>query len=558
MKRKAFLFIFLIFAAAVVFAAMGRKAEASFGASPEGVILENLEIRGDEETDRVESSLILVNSSKEVWEAEIALPLLSGGFAPGSLVLWASEPFLRTGEDRLRLHLEPGGSLRLQYSYQPAQPLDRRRVIGLDLEQPLLKELPVNRLYFSLSLREEDLPLVKEIAPANWVLEGQSISIELFQPSPGPLLNRIYVEKETMRDLKGSREREIAESQRLVMKYYRDWLKHVKALPIETPISQVFLLMCGREDLVDSPEGHALFYAGLGSYNGYRSLLDYCILKQALREDLSGSQRSALADSMYFYDMWPVNRELLRRITRTEPLYHLAVSYELNQSLAGADLYRKEMEYLLARPGGIAFGEWPEDLFFRVSVIGPDTPRDQESLKAFLETVGAEMLVRQKILDNRRGTLYEKPADEYGSIRSISHVYGTDGLDLEQLKAFVEAAWHIAYRRPPIIKNPPLKELLPIPSLIHYTGEVATSPPDGRYYYHYYDLGHYRAYMAGLEFYRRILTSPDIEEQNRIYRESLEKERQELRDRIRLLEETLPLVSERLREKALRLQWQIQ
>ena len=145
----------------------------------------------NEVSNEVESTLILENTGNETVTADLKLPRVSAGIQKGSLQVTASGNALRLTEDELRLTLEPGKNTVLSYRYLTKDPLIHARVIGMDFKTLVFREGGrIGHFRISVTLREEDLPLVEEVFPVNFTLEEKTVSVELFDVSPSSLLDR--------------------------------------------------------------------------------------------------------------------------------------------------------------------------------------------------------------------------------------------------------------------------------------------------------------------------------------------------------------------------------
>ena len=320
--------------------------EASFPESSDPNCLHavDFEIHIDESRGEVDSRLLLQNTGEAAFRGSLSLPLFSGGMKDGSLQLeikGQGEAGLQSGEKAL-LYLPPGESLLLTYSYESGRDLAQASLIGFDLRSLCFRDgAGIGRVSFSILMAEEDLPLVKDIRPINWTLDKQTLSLELYDVAPSPLLDRIYVEKETYRNLKSQTfmkyeyeqetgsvlvEEETPELVKTILSSYRRWFQEgIGDESFPRDVELLFAKMCGY----DISKTQDMFPPWYGDYQslsyyenqGYKNLVVYLILREMGKQSLD--QKSAFSMCAGLLQgsnhrknaaIWPVNRELMRQM----------------------------------------------------------------------------------------------------------------------------------------------------------------------------------------------------------------------------------------------------
>ena len=175
--------------AVVTFLESGRQEDLS---------VLDCDIQIDEASDTVETRLILENTGSETVRLNYTLPLISAGVKPGTLQLSASDEAERTSESEVYFSLKPQGSIVFSYSYQTKNSLTHAGAVGVDLTKLIFgKSGRIGHISVAVDMKEEDLPLIDEIFPVNYRVDGCRISVELYDFAPSALLNRFYIAKES-------------------------------------------------------------------------------------------------------------------------------------------------------------------------------------------------------------------------------------------------------------------------------------------------------------------------------------------------------------------------
>lgn len=514
MKRFFFLLGLLLF-----FAWPGKAAQASPS-------LLNFEIFIDEAENRIESRMMFASEGNEESDYVFSLPYLAGGPKEGSLRLESSIPLEWESPDTLRGKIGPAG-LSLSYSYEAADSLIHARVISLDL----IKLLPpgtqsIGRVFFSLSLREEDLPLVKEIFPYNWSLRDKTIEIELNCLSPGELLGRIYIEKDSYRYLKGNREYELNESQAFVLENYTKWFSEGIPFKAFNDLTTSFYPLWGDALPENSEERYMLFHnltehdSPNNRVQSFYNIFTYLLMREMIRRERP-EEEMLLLRSHLTVRMWeaPLIQEMLRQQFYPDKLYHVAVAYARDPSLKGIStvakpfgLSRRQLteEDLLTAEKAFFNTILPSEksIPFRIHKIYDTEQYSPEELSSFLLATGSHILVKHMILNNLDNKLlfYEETggtAKYYHQFFSVS----SGNISEETIRKYIrDSRWGEAdiSNQESVFLNKEDSQInaLPLPAFTVYPGALQKEE-DG---VHYVELNtSYGDFIFGLELYGKLL-----------------------------------------------------
>ncbi|MBQ3791768.1 MAG: hypothetical protein II797_01565, partial [Clostridia bacterium] len=471
----------------------------------------------DEVSNEVESTLILENTGNASVSATVKLPRLSAGIQKGSLDLYASEDVLRLSEGEVFLTVAPKKTLTLTYLYRTKEPLVQSRAIGVDFKSLLFSESgTIGHFSVSITLREEDLPLVSEVFPINYTLEETTVSVELFDIRPNALLNRFYLTKETYRNLKSGREYELNEPQQFVLDHYREWFRDglgeagrygressfYKAMyPDSTPRS-------------DEEPVYTLYRQLAEGTEAFRQIFLYLYLRDEIRKANDTGRLAGMLSADY--PVWPLVAEIARQRLFGDELHLFGIGYEKEPSLGDHLLYVKqalddygqkvetfyvrEEEILTARPSWIeTILSDPIHLTFRVSKLGVQQVQDAEAIESYLEAIGAEGFVKQKLLDNRDGRYRTDIIWGNGTYYSAASSGNLTAEDLQNAYYYEDFKYQYGDLEGFSVEDPVLSSLS-LPAFTHYIGaveedyRVRTSQMPGY-------LGRY----FGLEYYEQVI-----------------------------------------------------
>ncbi len=524
----------------ILLAAAGCLGAKAFGTrtseSGEGLSVLSCSVRIEEESGLVETELLLENTGSSSLEKELLLPRISAGIREGSLFLEASGETERTAEDRLWLRIPARETLWIRYRYTAAENLVNAGAIGLDLTQePFSEGQKIGRLLFSLTLREEDIPLVREIRPQNWRFDGRSVSLELRDFRPSQLLDRLVVAKDSYRNLKGSREYEPTEEQLYVLDHCRQWFREgLDADPGLWPEYRSSYLYCLLNELsadqayLHGGNARKLQKSLRQGSDSYQHILEYLAVRELLRSEEAlallreRTDRVMLGAGEPEADLAPLTRELLRQALFGTELHLFTVQPVSEPALAGVHLCRyrllnegtgahdypaiTETEALTSRPTSWYQAEcffWA--LPYRTVVLPRDRVFGAEELEDFLAATDSEVFVRQKLLDARG----REPDLSFGNEELGVALYALpEGAALTE-REWTEAAGSVPdrwpHRRILLKGEDPLLGALPIPAFIHYAGIVTEKK--GRTLLEVFSLGSYLSREGGVSLYARIAGS---------------------------------------------------
>ncbi|MBP3728926.1 MAG: hypothetical protein J6H18_01490 [Lachnospiraceae bacterium] len=478
------------------------------GISPsQGLSLLAFESRIEEVSGTVQSSFLIENSSDTPWQGGLPLPILSTGALPGSLSVQAGSSALLIEERVLLCQIPAGDCLQVSYQYQSAAPLIHARILLQDLTDGFFSLFPcIEEFSLSLSLRENDIPLVKEIFPLSWDFSDNTIRISFSGIIPGPLLSSVYVEKESYRDLKSGREgeTELTAVEQFLLSHCSSWFAEGLSLP-EQPqdIYTIFNHMLGKKNTPGARDREDWWsdYQNLVNSNpAFLRLVHYLILREYLRGNLHSPE---ILDCFYSLpnSLDPISSNLLCRFQTGEAPCRLVVGYDMDKALEDIPVYYYSTDYfqtieidgvtypvsntslktafprslLRTRPDSMICGEM---FGFRVQELNPYLSFSPEELENYLYAVEADLYVQQRFIDARQDQLPQY-TDEQGNPQLFAAFFTLvqeAPISVEVFREIISAkcgdipnvysAWHMD-------ANPedPLSRLS-LPCLIHYIGGV--------------------------------------------------------------------------------------
>ncbi len=462
----------------------------------------------DEETSGVQATLLLKNPTAEVLTTPFSLPEDALSAAPDTL-----KCFLDGAETPLpdQITVPANGYLTIEYFYRTATPLRDAKVISFDLSRLVFTEgAKIRKFSFALHLCEEDVPLVTDIQPVNYTYEDQTVSVVLYDFAPSRLLDRVYIAKDTWKDLASSREFEPNEEQQYFLENYRDWFANGMPIGTDEYIAFDYNVMRGKD-----PNDWETFYEG-GYYDleehtdGFIHAAEYLYQKARL----AASGEIEIEPPMYGYEssMTPFlyaesfcsksQREMFRVVA--------CVEFADNPSLEGRTLYTEKttdqgwneevgcyrvtdfvpitQQQAVQTTVSVIHMSSGLPLQSHIAILPGSLSATPEEIAAFVDTIGATYYIRQM--------LYDGTVTPYPSTTETYPTYDEDGNEIGQ-KAFEfpfeavigyfgeenepiaraatelsEMDWHTDYQLMPV--SDPVLERLDIPAVILYRGYVHT------------------------------------------------------------------------------------
>ncbi|MBQ6075578.1 MAG: hypothetical protein IJK86_05410 [Lachnospiraceae bacterium] len=563
MKIRHFLILMFLMIAMLCPGFASRAAAQEQGAACPDFL--ELDVQADEASGQVDCVWMLENPSDTPWAGELALPVLSTGYREESLEVSASAACFYTGGGRLRCRIEAGEVLTVRYRYQSTASLVHARIIALDLTAEPFSRFPqIGHLRFAFTLREEEMPLVREISPINWTFEDNVISVELFRFTPSRLLPRIYVEKETFRDLKSERAATPNEVQRIVLSRYPEWFED--GLPPwgrDENIYDLFARMLeddlGRRSLHYEP--WELYEKLLENDLIYNHMFCYLLLREVESGRFTKEQEERAG--------WTIRGglsllgvELMRQRLYGDEMYRLVVDFVQEEALRNVPLYywfseelfgppslkASDQDRLLAvKPRGGGGGAAYE--LFRIMVLPASSSFSAEELADLLTAVGADLYLQQRILDAREEPYpkHQTGDENYPEYEYVSYFAVTpDAILTEEvfrntIGRMMNDEWLQDYYMPCLLTRPdPLLSSLPVPCAVQYTGAVTMQYTDeapdgpGRYpFFHNFDEFSYQSPRLGKALLKELVKEPSVAARKKARQEEERQQLAPLLDRIR-------------------------
>ena len=503
------------------------------------LIFTALEIEADEDSGRTACLWVLENPTDVPWSGELPLPFLSAGFRKESLTVSASAPCRATDSGTLRCGIPPRGSLAVRYEYRTETSLVHARVIALDLTAaPFSSFSEIGRLTVSLTLREEDLPLVKKLAPLNWSLDGQTVRWEFTDLKPDELLPRLFLEKTTWRGLRGSRDFDPNEVQLFVLEHIGDWFRDGIPLP-EHPgdYYRVINLLTENEAKDENDEGWWSRRSDLSENTpDILRAADHLILREIFRGHITGTDADSLLQMLVDpTQLNPLTAELLRRHLYGDRLYRVVIGCGMDASLENTQVYHGWMDNLTSAdarkyvriPSGFSYYKHrPESLITRWTELPYSDSRTPGVLRDYLDAVEADLYAEQFLADDRDGRfpLYHYTAPDFTMDRYYNSYYGLipgGSLSKEAVDSVLEALIEDGhyYSDSTLCTVPwddPVLAGIGIPCLVQFSSLVILQQlepepgPDTEYKPFCWHLSGYLDAPCGLDLYLELLESPAL------------------------------------------------
>ena len=549
MKRKTVTFFLLAWLlCAALLPVQGEEMPA-----PGGLSLLSFEIHIDEATDQIRGSFCIENESPLPWQGEIPLPLFSTGILPGSLSLETGSLALLKNEKSLFCQIPAGGHINLWFRYQSAQPLIHSRIIALDLQSGFFKLFSqVQHLLFTLTLREEDIPLVKDIYPGIWDFEENTIEIRLSLFKPSPLLPRIYVEKETYRNLKGSRDQTPTRIEEYILSHYSQWFAEGIPLPDRIEfIQDIFNHMLGKKD---TPHARELAnwwedYNKLGDNNlVYARLVNYLVIREAVRGNLAEDLGRSILERMNYDSgrLGPLSSKLLQtHLYGNTEMYRLAVGFDAAKSLQSSLVYFYVPFSTTIEIDGTSYpfndsvlkSYTPDELpiiqpayiippelnGFRIQTLPASLTLSPEELDNYLYALQADFYVQLRVMDSRSTAL---PMNEYREgfsekytayfTRVLGGLISEEGFQAAAEQQAEESGVPGYYRCYGDEQTDENLSVISFPSIIHYRGTVVLKEdPAGTLkgeqpFFEYFPDPSYASRLYGISFYKKLLEGDQV------------------------------------------------
>ncbi|MBP5255004.1 MAG: hypothetical protein J6Z23_06470 [Lachnospiraceae bacterium] len=435
-------------------AAVLAEIKAARNAVPDVLRVLDYRLEIDEAESVITASMLLVNGGAAPF-GELSLPMISNDRAKGSLRVQVDGQEAAADTDTVTLNVPAGGSCTVTYTYRTKVSLRHAGVIGFDLRQLVPEEGGrIGRFTLDVKLAEEDIPLVNDIFPANYVFDGETVNLTLYDFAPSALLSGVYLSKDTYRGLKAGWEFEPNECQSYILSHYREWFRN--GLPFEYGSFNEAESLFVRY-LQEHIAAERLWWDDFTKNTDvYRRILFYIVQRDMpVTEELTTISDTSL--SLLTRELVPWHRG--------EPHHVYAVLFEREPSLAGERLYTSRYEEF-EEDGRI----WAENIYtaaeemeilqtvpdkgwlthyltmaahmgvsgIRPLLIPDGVTYTAEELKAFVDVIGVEVLQKQKILDNRDGAYSGEPGmSETGSGPML--VLALPGLSGGELAAMTEA-----------------------------------------------------------------------------------------------------------------------
>ncbi|MBP5255006.1 MAG: leucine-rich repeat domain-containing protein, partial [Lachnospiraceae bacterium] len=462
------------------------EAAEESGTEPHGLRVLDYALEIDEETSEVSASLLLT-AGRDGFEGQILLPMIWNDRQARSLDIRTEGPDgplepehpAEGPEEALCLNIPAGSFRRITYTYRTKVSLRHAGTIGISLDQlAFAEDRRVGRFTFSVKMAEEDIPLVSEVSPLNYTFDGGRVRVVLYDFTPGALLSRVFLSKETYRSMKAGWEFEANAWQSYVLKHYREWFReglpvtYVSRDQLDTGLRAYLKAQTGVS-LGDPADRRSTLAALLGTcWNicTYISLRDH-------PEVLLG-----------FYDL-----PLLVRRTVPEyagdPRRIFAVILEPEETLTQGSLYLQKGTGIVKTDPGRILGE--TELMIRnnlplmnregsygvdCQILLAESGYTQAELKEYLRAVGAEAVLKCTFLDLRdeRNEAFREAFRNPAYWELVASVPDTAVFPAEQMAAILEAGATDSYARHLVFtREDPDADVLGIPVYTRYWGYVA-------------------------------------------------------------------------------------
>lgn len=191
----------------------------------------SISVHVDTKTNMVSSELILQNTGAQDAEVTFPLPEISAGIDRQALaVKTAGGENVALQDGLVTLPVKAGESAGLSYAYKTKKTLSFDSTIAFDLRQLSgYFNDRIGHLDWSVDMPLYELLLVREIAPANYRVEENTVRVTLDDFSVSRLLDRVYLTRRTHQDLMAELE-EKEETEDVTMglflaENYRKWFE---------------------------------------------------------------------------------------------------------------------------------------------------------------------------------------------------------------------------------------------------------------------------------------------------------------------------------------------
>lgn len=500
----------------------------------DGAGLETLlyELQIDEECSDVQATMLLKNPTDKDICASFSLPADELSAAPDAMEFYLDGTRTAVPE---QIAVPAGGYLTVQYHYKAASSLRDAKVISFDLSQLVFTEgAKIGRFSLSMHLCEEDIPLVTDIKPVNYTFADQTVSIVLYDFAPSRLLDRVYIAKDTWKDLASSREFEPNEAQQYFLENYHTWFSEGMPIGTDNYVGYDYNIMLGKD-----PDDLETFYEG-----GYDDLYEHtngfvhaaAYLYQKAHMTPSGDTQ--IDPNMCGYDPREplLYAESFSSVTQRDQFSTVVcVEFADNPALEDRDLYVTlvtdhnwednpdpygdailactEEDVLVTQQQAVMTaismtqmtGGLP--LMSHVALLPGELSTTPEEIAAYVDAIGATFYIRQMLYDGTV-TPYPVTPDEWGyyddegnfcSMRNpIPYVIGYCGAENEPIADAATSysdSENRTLRYRGIQISDPVLEVLDIPAVMLYRGFVHEE--NSKCYVEFTE-GHFRAYSVGI------------------------------------------------------------
>lgn len=485
----------------------------------------------DEETSRVETTLLLKNPTGSDITAEMTLPTGSICAEEDALHLYLDGEPAEVKNGCFSVTVPANGCKTVEYRYVSADDLRNAKVISFDFAQLVFTEgAHIGKFEMNVHLAEESIPLVNDIQPVNYRYADRTVSFTLYDFAPSRLLDSAYIAKDTWKDLASSREFEPNAAERFVLAHYREWFADGYPVEPDSWSGASFGDLIEEELGVAEDADYSALYVHTDAFD---HVISYLYDKE---------------EKTYFNEPWTKWSTGSESLLGTESLCDpttvdrlstvVAVQFAEQPSLKGVQLWaEKTVDYGWNEEVGCYTNSATEKVteqeavrtqipahhYGRRAVLPSHVaqiPSDvsTQELKDYLDVIGASFFIRQLLYDNRNGG--------YPYNVSTYTVTEEDGTEHEEeyrypytalLGVTREEDLEIAYAAMPyydadseehhydaaVIRDPVLSEL-DIPAVVMYRG--VTEQKDGKTMVRFTD-GHYMNYCCGACYTPEVLAS---------------------------------------------------
>ncbi len=160
-------------------------------------------VNTNSETNEVFTELVLQNKGSEDKQITFPLPEVYAGINTKTLtVRTANGEDLVHDSGTVTLDIQAGGFAGVSYTYKTKKNLVYEHLIGFDLKQlSALFSDRIGHLEWTVDMPLYEVILVNNIQPVNYTCNGRRISVQLDNFLVSRLLNQVYLERTTHKDL---------------------------------------------------------------------------------------------------------------------------------------------------------------------------------------------------------------------------------------------------------------------------------------------------------------------------------------------------------------------